>query len=356
MKIAQTIMLSSLTAIALLTVGCGDSTSSTASSDTTTPSSTFTVERGPILGATVVDANGTEARELENGQYVFDQSVEYPVTSTGGYIDVNRNGTIDAGELENTLTLITTEGNVVTLATTLSSNEALKTFLETDLDINSSTLMEKLPDNDKSIEALSDTMFKYAIENNISNLAQITTQEMSQLTHEYTSLYESYLGDNLEAKEHEANLIDTMSIVTLDDAQATAARLEIENKLSFNDQESSSEDDNSTQSDENQESTGESDNPAQPDATQESAGEGDNPTQPDANQESAGESDNPTQPDANQESAGESNNPFQVDTDDETSSEDDNSTQSSSTEESSEDESGDDESTTTTPVTPTQGF
>jgi len=226
MKITQKILLSSLTAIALLTSGCGDSSSES-------EGTTFTVERGPILGATVVDANGTEARELENGQYVFDQAVAYPVTSTGGYIDVNRNGVVDAGEVKNSLKLITTEGNIVTLATTLSSNETLKTFLVSDLGIDTDSILEGLPKSDKSIEALSDTVFKYVTEHELCDPSLLTQEALEEIATDYKTRYESYKHDHLQASEHEADLINSMSIITLDDAEATSAREEIKSHFSF---------------------------------------------------------------------------------------------------------------------------
>jgi len=232
----------SLVAAAILFTGCGDTsssvtdvqpeTSSTAEGSVieTSSSTTFTVERGPILGATLADANGTVAHEIGNGQYVFDQAVEYPVVSTGGYIDVNRNGTIDAGEVENTLHLETTEGNVVTLATTLSSNTDIKTFLVDDLGIDEVAIANSVPGNDQTIEALSDTVFKYAVENDINNTSELSQEDLAHIQDEYTARYDIYLQDGLEAAEHETDLINSMSIVTLDDAEALAAETEISDR------------------------------------------------------------------------------------------------------------------------------
>ncbi len=223
-------LLSLIVATTLFT-GCGDTSLTTINDQPATSSSTtFTVERGPILGATLADANGTLAREIGKGQYVFDQEVEYPVVSTGGYIDVNRNGTIDAGEVENTLHLETAEGNVVTLATTLSSNENIKTFLVGDLGIDEVAIANSVPGNDQAIEALSDTVFKYAVENDINNTAELSQEDLVHIHDEYRARYDIYLQDGLEAAEHETDLINSMSIVTLDDAEAQAAETEINDR------------------------------------------------------------------------------------------------------------------------------
>jgi len=215
----------SLVVATILFTGCGGTNSGT--TDASTDSNTFTVERGPILGAQLADANGTLARELGNGQYIFDQAVEYPVISTGGYIDVNRNGTVDAGEVKNTLHLETTEGNVVTLATTLSSNTIIKTFLVNDLGINEGALKNKLPGNDHTIEALSDAVFKYVMENDINNTLELSQDDLTQIQSAYRTRYNNYVQDGLKAAEHEADLINSMSIVTLDNAEAEAAEIEL---------------------------------------------------------------------------------------------------------------------------------
>ena len=239
MKANKLIVLSSIAAMVMFTTGCGSSGSGVASSavggtvpttaaSTSTTSSTFTVERGPLLGAVVIDANKTVARELGNGKYIFDKAIEYPVTSTGGYIDVNRNGLVDAGELKNTLKLETKEGNVVTLATTMSSNDKLKAFLVNDLGIDVTAISKKTPSNDKAIEALSDSVFKYVMENNISDTSAMDDKELADIKGDYEERYQTYKDDNVEAKEHEASLINGMRIVTLDDAEAQSARVEIE--------------------------------------------------------------------------------------------------------------------------------
>ena len=225
MNLKKSILLSSITALTLLISGCGDSSNTP---DTQT-SNVVTVERGPLLGATVTDANGTIAVELGAGQYSFEKSVAYPVTSTGGYIDVNRNSQVDAGEIKNILILKSTEGNVITLATTMASNDQLKDYLVNTLEIDEQVLYTGTPGNQEEIEALSNEMFKYAYENNITDLSIITVEEMKLIKDDYMSRYTEYHNDDLKPQEHEQNLIDhEMHISVMDDADTEEARLEIE--------------------------------------------------------------------------------------------------------------------------------
>ena len=113
--------LSALAVIGLLLSGCGSDSSS--SSDTTdalaSEATDITVERGPVLKATVVDANGKRGLSAGRGIYHFASSPKHPVKSYGGYIDLNRNGSIDAGDINmNGMTLQTKEGSVMTIVST----------------------------------------------------------------------------------------------------------------------------------------------------------------------------------------------------------------------------------------------
>ena len=233
MKAKKLILLSTITALTLLMSGCGDSASTTATTTTeSSVSKVITVERGPLLGATVTDANGAVAIELGNGQYSFENTIAYPITSTDGYIDVNRNGQVDAGEVKNTLTLKSVEGNVVTLASTMASNEELKAYLTDTLHIDEALLHAKTPGNDEEIEALSDEMFKYALEHNITDLSTLDIAQMDLIKGDYETRYAEYQNDDLKPEEHERNLIDQeMSIATMDDSDMESARLEIEEEM-----------------------------------------------------------------------------------------------------------------------------
>ena len=129
MKKINGLVISALTAAFL--VGCGgggssSSSSGTGSSGTITPSLTstdVTVERGAVYGATVTDANGQVATQIAGKNvYTFATTPVYPITASGGIIDIDNNG-IDEGDIELT-TVLTSYSNVVTPITTYLGNPA----------------------------------------------------------------------------------------------------------------------------------------------------------------------------------------------------------------------------------------
>ena len=108
MKKLSVLALSFLTAGFL--VGCGGggsssdgtSTNSGASglSEESVTSTDVTVERGAVYNSVVTDANGQIAIQ-KDGQnvYTFAITPVYPITVTGGVVDVDGNG-IDEGDIE----------------------------------------------------------------------------------------------------------------------------------------------------------------------------------------------------------------------------------------------------------------
>ena len=94
-----------LSLITTFLVGCGGGgSSSTGTNAGTTPIVTTTdvrVERGPLLGATVKDANNQVATALSTSSNVYTFAITpiYPITATGGYIDVDANGIIDTNDI-----------------------------------------------------------------------------------------------------------------------------------------------------------------------------------------------------------------------------------------------------------------
>jgi hypothetical protein len=198
---------------ALLLAGCG--------SDATEGYTDITVERGPVLMANVVDAKGQRGEDLGNGVYRF-TSPEYPIKSHGGFIDMNRNGEVDEGDLSMTqLHLQTGNGNVMTMATTMAQNTKLHTYMK-DLGLSDEELLEMTPSMDKDTAALSDEMYKYCIENNISDPSMVQLAEMDAIREKIQNRRERYNNSGLSAAQHEYQLInDEMNTETLntDDAK-----------------------------------------------------------------------------------------------------------------------------------------
>ncbi len=233
MKIAHKLGFISTIAAALLFSGCGDSGSSTPSADVST-SKTITVERGPLLDANVTDALGHVAVELGAGKYAFDHNPEYPISATGGYIDVNRDGKIDAGEVKNELMLKTQSGDVVTMATTLASDANKTKVLQEQFELTKEQIETQTPGKSKDIEAFSNTLYAYAIENGYSDPSQIPTDELEALVDDYKLKRDAYKTDEHNAGEHEQEVMDGLSIVTLDDADAVKAQADLDVKLEEN--------------------------------------------------------------------------------------------------------------------------
>ncbi|GGD43179.1 hypothetical protein GCM10012288_16840 [Malaciobacter pacificus] len=96
MKKINSLVLSTLAAAVL--VGCGGGSSSSTSS-TSVP-----VTKGPLIKATAVDQNGKQGTQDMNtdgtysNSYSFSGEIAFPIEVTGGYVDVNNNGIIDAGD------------------------------------------------------------------------------------------------------------------------------------------------------------------------------------------------------------------------------------------------------------------
>ncbi len=225
----STYLLSLSFAATLLLSGCGsDSSSNPANEEIQNPTSINTdtlidptdimVERGPVLGATVVDSNGTVGEEQGNGIYRF-YNPQYPIQSLGGFIDVNRNGTIDAGDMNmSQLQLSTAEGNVMTLATTMAQNSELyQAMLE--LGLSADKLLNERPSTDMDNAALSDEIYKYCVENNVSDPATITTTAMQELQNRIQERINQYKGSLLTQPELEEQLItQELNLTTLDES------------------------------------------------------------------------------------------------------------------------------------------
>ena len=227
------------TAIALLS-GCGgSSTTDTAGITTTTnPATSITVERGPILKAIVVDANGQKAVEDGNGHYTFVTKPTYPVLATGGFIDVDRDGNVTVGDVVNDINLTTTSGDVLTIATTLATNPKTKTTMEQiaqDLNMSIADLYTKTPSESKEIEAISNAIYKYAQEHQIDNLLDLNATDLTDanLTTEIHTTYSVYINDDAhDPQQEEEDLIQTIYGTTTSVLNIIDNEAELEDELS----------------------------------------------------------------------------------------------------------------------------
>ena len=224
------IILSVTAATAVFLTGCGSSSNDT-NNDVSTQGYDITVERGPVIGAFVVDNNGKRAMNIGDGVYRFDQTPEYPISSYGGYIDVNRDGVINSNDtmLKSSLKVAEQNRKKITIATTLASNESLKAKIMTMLGISEDHIFDELPSTSSNIAAISDQVFKYCIENNVSvedinetildGLQAAITSEI-----ELINISEGELVDIVT--QNEIELVQELNI-TLEDANLTQIEVEV---------------------------------------------------------------------------------------------------------------------------------
>jgi len=229
--------LSASAAATLLLIGCGTA------SDTSTATD-ITVERGPLLYASVTDADGQEAVMQGYGVYRFENLPVYPVTSTGGYIDMNRNNVVDEGDLNvATLKLRTSQGTAATIVTTLAADNALKAMLQNEYNLSETALFNATPSTDKTIAALSDEVYKYAVENNISDPSQVTLQAMETLRTQIAARIEAYEASDLDAGELEQALVQnelSLKVMTQTEAENVETKMQRQSSSSSEDESSSS--------------------------------------------------------------------------------------------------------------------
>ncbi len=220
MKTMLTTLLSAA-AVTVLVSGCGGSSSD---EQTATGVTEITVERGPVLQAVVMDANGSRGEDLGAGRYRF-REPRYPVTSYGGYIDINRNGTVDAGDVAmGSLRLRTGSGNVMTMATTVAQNAELYALLG-DLNLSRTQLLERTPSQDLDTAALSDALYQYCMEHNISDPAEIGSGAMAEVANRFRERRQRYVDGNRSAAEWEYALVNTeMQCDLLTEADADRIR------------------------------------------------------------------------------------------------------------------------------------
>ena len=224
-------MLSTVAALAIGLSGCSQDAVSEGDS---TANNSVTVERGPIIGALVVDAKMQVALDKGEGHYEFKNTPEYPLQATGGYIDVNRNGKIEAGEVKNTLVLkLKEKGKAMTLVTTLASDPEMLSYLETEFGLTKEEILNNLPGNSKAIEAISNKLYEIAITEGEMDLtkAQIKKQVKAKAA-EIKSAVEEYKTDKREPKEREEALMQNLNNVpTIDADEVEAIKVKLQTRV-----------------------------------------------------------------------------------------------------------------------------
>ena len=227
MKIKYAIGYISIFTAALIFAGCNNSSSNIKTNKV------ITVERGPLLNSKVVDASGQVAIEIGHGKYAFYKNILYPIQANGGYIDVNYNGKIDAGEIKNTLELRAENGDVITMASTLATNKSLSLILENSFNLSKDDIETKTPKSSKKIEAFSNVVYSFCIQNDL-NTSEITKIELEELIQSFEETLNQYQSDGKNVAEHEQEIMDMLPLFPIDDADAQVIQEEIELKYQEN--------------------------------------------------------------------------------------------------------------------------
>ena len=223
--------------LSLLIVGCGSSGGGNDTSTSHTPPAStpveiydFSVERGPVISALVVDANGNSAYNISNGIYRFTTKPTYPIYVSDGYIDVNRDSIINTNDTKLPMALSITDENIssVTVVTTLISNSDIKNYLMTTFNLSQNDLYLK-PSESLKISAISDIVFKYMVNNNISSISQISLVNLQTLQAEIENLI---LQNQASTKtiletvtQNEIDLVNELAITLSSDEVTTATQI-----------------------------------------------------------------------------------------------------------------------------------
>ncbi len=211
----KTLLISTISA--LLLVGCSSSDSATTDIQTDNPME-ITVERGPVFGALVLDANGQSAAFVGNGKYRFASEPIYPITADGGYIDVNRNSKIDAGEVRLQYGLKAQKGDVITIASTIASNPEIKEMIMQEYGLSEDDIANLTPGTSKDIAGLSDEIYAYCVDNKLTpiNLSLEQTTLVKDRIKDRIDLYKNSTKTVAELEVELMNELDVEKLVEAD--------------------------------------------------------------------------------------------------------------------------------------------
>ncbi|WP_456450093.1 DUF2202 domain-containing protein [Hydrogenimonas sp.] len=224
MKTTQHLSFAAAILTAGILAGCGGGGSSDTTADTSGGTTTYdvTVERGPVLHAVVMDKKGNRAAEQGQGRYRFQNAPAYPIYAAGGYIDVDRDGSLSAGDIENNVVLLSNEGKVATVVSTVATRSDVRAWLKSEFGLSDEAIDEKTPDENRTVAAVSDEVYKHCVENNVSDPARLSLQEMQQLRDRIQARIQAYKTSGATHAELEEELIAELNLPVLTDENITA--------------------------------------------------------------------------------------------------------------------------------------
>lgn len=209
---------------ALLLTGCNSSEESISAATATD----ITVERGPVLGALVLDNSGQRGVATGNGVYRFAKGVQYPVTVNGGYIDTNRNNRIDVGEARLGFALEIREGTAVTLVSSAANNSEVRTMLQENYGLDDDRINNATPGSDREIAAISDELYAYCIENDLEPL-KLQKTDIEQIDQRIKERLHIYDESDSSVAELEEELIVELGVETLTEDDLSQADADLDN-------------------------------------------------------------------------------------------------------------------------------
>ena len=183
--------------------------------DQTCSGNTITVERGPILHAVVIDSKGQRSSELGGGKYAFATTPSYPVTVMGGFIDLNRDGIVSVGDVNNTFILRADDGNVVTLVSTIAQNSDIRTWLKEQFGLSDDDINTQTPSTNRTIAAISDEIYAYSIENGLTP-ELITLDQLQTISADIANRIQTYTNSTLTTIQLEQDLVNNLNVDKLD--------------------------------------------------------------------------------------------------------------------------------------------
>ena len=227
------------TVLSLGVSGCSSSDNNNAGGGTSSSSSAvdITVERGKVYDAKVTDSSTpaqVAIQKLGKNIYTFAKAPTYPVMVNGGWIDVNGDGTMDAGdvkldiEMKSYSTTVTPITTLVADANETLRNQKLQNLaaelnaqgIGAETDITVSDLLKVPSDAPRDVFVAANAIYKDMKENNgaLPDEATVISQFNSIDT----------LGSDATAKDFEMQVINTLITSNFVDAVSEQDILDFE--------------------------------------------------------------------------------------------------------------------------------
>ena len=197
-------------------------------SDTSVP---ITVERGPIFKATVTDINGNKAINDNLGFsniYRFATQPSYPITVTGGYIDINRDGKLDENDTKLDINMSSYSNIVSPLTTIVGNNTKIIKELSKYYKISKEEITQEIPSqSSKNAIILSNIVYE-ALKQGYT----ICSDEFNQTVEKIDNLYKQNFSEITDLNKL-AKLLEKEVIKGLEVKRLTQTETEsIESNLS----------------------------------------------------------------------------------------------------------------------------